>query len=131
MRSDVGTRASRRLVTAVVLILLPAAVLGYFGVRAVAEREIGLRLTYTATTVLVRDRLAAELTRLESALAIDLARPAARLDDPSAAGAWLRTITTARPWLADPFLLQVDGGVLTVDLRERGQALLPNGTFSW
>jgi signal transduction histidine kinase len=120
MHRDVAARASRRLVAAVVLILLPAVVLGYFGVRAVAEKEIGLRTTYTATTGLVRDRLAAELTHLESALAIELARPAARLDDPAAVSAWLRTLAAARPWLAEPFLLQLDGGVTTIDLGDDG-----------
>ena len=115
MQRGVGARASRRLVIGVVSILLPGLVLGYVSVRALAERSNGLRTTYTATTALVRDRLLAELTRLESELVIRLARPAPPLDA-AAANAWLRHLTSVSPWLADPFLLQVDGGVVTSDL---------------
>lgn len=113
MLRDRGARASRRLVVAVVSILLPGLVLGYVGARALAERSNSLRTSYAATTSLVRDRLAAELTNLETELALGLVRPAARLDDPAAASTWLRSLTGARPWLAGPFLLQVDGGVIT------------------
>ncbi len=114
MPRDVRAPAIRRLVVGVVSILLPGLVLGFVGVRA-AERTNSLRTT-CAATALVRDRLATELTHLESDLAAGLVRQAARLDDPATASAWLRSLAAARPWLADPFLLQPDGGIVTSDL---------------
>jgi hypothetical protein len=48
------------------LVLLPGLSLGDFGLRAFADKENSLRTNYTATTVLVRDRLHAEFARLES-----------------------------------------------------------------
>jgi len=116
MQRGVGARASRRLVWGIVSILVPGLVLGSVGVRAIAERSNGLRTTYTATTALVRDRLATELTHLESELALGLVPPEGGIDDPTAATAWLRSLAVTRPWLSDPFLLQVEGGVITGDL---------------
>jgi signal transduction histidine kinase len=107
---------SRRQVVAVLSILLPGTVLGYVGARALADRSTTLRTTYTATTALVRDRLAADLSHLESDLALELVRPGTTLDDPAVATTWLRSLAAATPWLADPFLLRVDGGVLTSEL---------------
>ena len=117
MYTPARARAGRPLLAAVLLILLPGLALGYFGFRALAEKETSLRTNYTATIVLVRDRLVAELTRLESELAGDLARPAAGFDDPAATSAWLETLNVERPWLAEPFVLRVDGGVMTRALR--------------
>ena len=116
MHSQVRARASRRLAVGVVSILLPGFVLAYVGVQALAERSNSLRTTYTVTTALVRDRLATELTNLESELASELGRPAARLDEAGPARAWLRSLTASRPWLAEPFVLKANGGVITSDL---------------
>ena len=89
MHSRVCARVSRRLAVGVASILLPALLLGYVGAQALAERSSSLRATCTATTALVRDRLATELTNLESELAIDVGRPAALLGESASARAWL------------------------------------------
>jgi signal transduction histidine kinase/tetratricopeptide (TPR) repeat protein len=120
MSSQVGARASRRLAAAVVLILVPALVLGYFGIRALAEKENGLRTTYTATTSLVRDRLAGEFAHLESQLADDVDRIALTDENPPKLRAALRSLATSRPWLATLFVLHADEGVVTADLTARG-----------
>jgi len=116
MHSRVRARASRRLAVGVVSILLPALLLGYVGVQALAERSNSLRATYAATTALVRDRLATELTNLESELAIEVGRSAVQFGEPASAQAWLRSLSASRQWIADPFLLRLDGGVITSDL---------------
>ncbi len=103
--------ASASLSAIFLLILLPGLALGYVGLRALAEREHSLRMNYTATTVLVRDRLAAELTRLESDLDSDLSRPDKNFDDPAAVSRWLSTLRERRPWLDQPFLIRPDGTV--------------------
>ncbi len=49
----------RRLAIALALTIGPILVLAFLGYRIVEERERNLQLTYTATGVLVRDRLTA------------------------------------------------------------------------
>ena len=93
------------LLAMVALIVAPGLTLGYFGFRALTEREQSLRTNYTATTVLVRDCLAFELARLESSL--------------STAGtqAQLAALETQHDWLQKPFVLRADGSVLTAQLQ--------------
>jgi signal transduction histidine kinase len=95
----------------VALILVPGGALGYFGFRALTEREQSLRTNYTATTVLVRDRLLAELVRLESSL------------PPPANASELATLKAGRDWLVTPFILRADGSVMTARLHEGTQAI--------
>jgi signal transduction histidine kinase len=98
--------AGRLPVLAVVaLILAPGLALGYFGFRALAEREQSLRTNFTATTVLVRDRLATELTRLESALS------------PQSEHQGLTDLEAQTEWLQTPFILGADGSVVTTRLQ--------------
>jgi len=108
-----------------VSILLPGLLLAYVGVQSLAERSSSLRATYTATTALVRDRLATELTNLESELAIEVERPAVRLGEPASARAWLRSLVASGPWLADPFLLRLEGGAITTSLVAGGSRRNP------
>ena len=88
----------------VFLIVAPGLALGYFGFRAQAEREQSLRTNYTATTVLVRDRLVAELERLEAGVR------------PPADAAGLAALETGAGWLHTPFILGAGGSVITARL---------------
>lgn len=88
----------------VFLIVAPGLALGYFGFRAQAERQHDLRTNYAATTVLVRDRLAAELERLEASV-----RPPA---DATGLGA----LEAGADWLHTPFILSAGGSVVTARL---------------
>ncbi|MDP9323944.1 MAG: HAMP domain-containing histidine kinase [Acidobacteriota bacterium] len=107
--------AGGRLILALVLTLLPGVALGVLGLRGLKDKELGLRTHYTATTVLVRDRLAAELSRMESALRADIGAisPDRATGD---APAHLERLVAERPWMADPFLLTEDGAVVTTTL---------------
>ena len=89
----------------VALIVAPGLTLGYFGFRALAEREQNLRTNYTATTALVRDRLAFELARLESSLS------------PAATQPQLAALEAQHDWLQMPFILRADGSVVTARLQ--------------
>lgn len=111
MRGAARGAASASRSAVFLLILLPGLALGYVGLRALAEREHSLRTNYTATTVLVRDRLAAELTLLESDLDSDLSLPERNLEDPAAVSRWLTTLRDRRPWLDQPFLIRKDGAL--------------------
>ena len=106
MRSYLPGRDGRRMLVALGLTLVPGLALGYLGFLAVAEREGSLRTNYTATIVLVRDRLAGELARQESAVRSDLSDLEHVLDNPAVAQSRLQAIAAARPWLREPFLLE-------------------------
>lgn len=113
-----GSTSTLRL-TILLLILLPGLALGYVGLRGLAEREESLRTNYTATAVLVRDRLAAELARLESELDNDLTRAARSLDDPAAVSQWMTTVGARRPWLHRLFVVRADGALATSGVHDR------------
>ena len=54
--------------TAIILILLPGAVLSYLGFVSVNEKTEGLKTSYRETLSLVRDRIEEEVLRLKDAL---------------------------------------------------------------
>jgi signal transduction histidine kinase len=103
--------AGSRLVAALLLTLLPGFVLAVLGLRALSDKEAGLRTQYTATIVLLRDRLAADLSVLEAQLRDDLALLAPNLDEHAPRA--LTRLTGDRPWVSGPFLLRDDGAVVT------------------
>lgn len=116
MRLQERTRRGWALLAAVGLTLLAGGALAWIGFDALLERERSVEMHYTATTVLVRDRLTAELDRLESELRADFARAASDLDDPAAARGWLARLADERPWISDPVLFDRAGAVLSVDV---------------
>jgi signal transduction histidine kinase len=116
MRLQERTRDGRALLAAAGLTLLAGGALAWIGFDALMERERSVAMHYTATTVLVRDRLIAELDRFESQLRADFARAASDLDDRTAARGWLARVTEERPWISDPVLFDRTGDVLSVDL---------------
>jgi len=103
--------AGARLVAALLLTLLPGLALAVLGLRALSDKEAGLRTQYTATIVLLRDRLAADLSVLESRLRDDVALLAANLDEHAPRA--LTRLTRDKPWVSSPFLLRDDGAVVT------------------
>jgi len=105
MVGPVRVGRSLPLLAMVLLVLGPGLVLGYFGFRAQSEREEGLRISYTATTILVRDRLAAELTRLESSVSPPASQPE------------LASLEASHGLLEMPFILRSDGSVLAARLQ--------------
>lgn len=109
-------KPARAVAAAAGLTLIAGAALAWIGFRALADRERAVETHYTSTTVLVRDRLVAEIGRLESELRGDLARAAAAMADRAAARGWLSRLTRERPWIAEPVLFDSAGRVLTPDL---------------
>jgi len=89
------------------LVLVPGLALAYVGLRGLAEQARTLRSNYSATALLVRDRLMAALAAREQPLS---AAPALS-DDARAARQELAAIEAANTWLRCPVLIRT-GGVL-------------------
>jgi signal transduction histidine kinase len=111
-----ATGASRALSAAVGLTLLAGGALGWMGFRALLERERSIHTHHTSTTVLVRDRLLAEVARLESEVGRDLTRAARGLRTSRAARAWLAQLVTRHQWIRHPVLVDGAGGLAGLDL---------------
>ncbi|MHC4991825.1 MAG: sensor histidine kinase, partial [Planctomycetota bacterium] len=97
-------------VASILLILLPSALLGFLGLRSIARQGQRLRTNYGATISLVRDRLLAELERVESELTAELQTVPA--DNPIAA---LRRLEDQGA-MTRPFLVHMDGGLIMGEL---------------
>ena len=104
------------LMTAIILILLPGAVLSYLGFVSVSERTEGLKTSYQGTLSLVRDRIEEEGLRLEDALLLSLGELRPGLPDAESSRQWLKLIESNHRWLKRPFLLRDDGALLSSTL---------------
>jgi len=103
----------RVLLGAAVLILAPGIILGVLGFRSISNRAETLRRDYTATAGLVRDRLEAEVDRLEAVVVAAADAFVAVPRTPAAMAEWLQARSGEHPWLVDPFFLHRHGGVVT------------------
>jgi len=114
--AEIRSQRTRIVLLAVVLILAPGIVLGYLGFRSIASRAESLRTNYVATIVLVRDRLEAEVDLLESEVVGAAEALVATPRSTAEMATWLQTRATASEWLAQPFFLHRNGGVITAEL---------------
>jgi len=101
------------LLTAIVLILLPGAVLSYIGLGSVNDRARQLEAGYRGTLSLVRDRIEQEIARLEQQVAGSLGQSGADLESLSASRQQLQKLRAERPWLKLPFLVSPAGALVT------------------
>jgi len=106
----------KMLLTAIVLILLPGAVLSYIGLASVNDRAQQLEAGYRGTLSLVRDRIEQEVARLEHQAAGPSEGPGAGFDTLNASRAWLRKTVAAHRWLTGPFLVRPDGALITTSV---------------
>ncbi len=98
---------------AIFLILLPGAVLSYFGFRSISEKAENLTTTYRGTVNLVRDRIETEITGLEEPLRTSLSEQQLKSDSFEEIKAWLGGLKLVHPGLGHFFLLNSQGGVIT------------------
>jgi len=106
----------RILIMAIVLILLPAAVLSYFGFLSVNERAHNLEAGYRGTLLLVRDRIEQEVLRLEQELRSSLEDTAPDPGDLVSSKSLLQLVESGNPWLKHPFLSLPGGVIVTPSL---------------
>ena len=106
----------RILIIAIVLILLPAAVLSYIGFVSVNERARSLETGYRGTLLLVRDRIEQEILRLEQDLRSSVERTAPESNDRDSGRRLLQIVQSTNRWLKHPFLASPGGEVITPSL---------------
>ena len=99
--------------SAVLLILIPSVLLGYLGLRSITKQGDSLRTNYTATIVLVRDRVEAEVGRLEAEIGTRALGVATNPGSARDTQEWLASRAANDHWLADPFFVHANGGVIT------------------
>jgi signal transduction histidine kinase len=106
----------RILIMAIMLILLPAAVLSYIGFVSVSERARNLETGYRGTLLLVRDRIEQEILRLERDLRSSLEGTALESGNRDSSRRRLKRIESDNPWLKHIFLAHPEGEIITPSL---------------
>jgi len=118
----------RILIIAIVLILLPAAVLSYIGFVSVNERARNLATGHRGTLLLVRDRIEQEILRLEQDLRSSVERTTPKFRDRDSGRRLLQIVQSNDIWLKHPFLASPGGEVITPSLF-LGGSQLPGPVF--
>jgi len=101
------------LLFALVLILLPSAILCYLGVRSVDEKANNLRASYHNTVALLRERVDQEVSRLEDSIRQRSMRTFPGAERQVRLRQWLGVIDSEFAAFRDPFILDRSGGVIT------------------
>jgi signal transduction histidine kinase len=118
------------LLTAIVLILLPGAVLSYVSYTSVNERARWLEAGYRGTLSLVRDKIQLEILKREQRLRSSVGDAGKSLASLSASRQLLNRVEEGRPWLRRPFLAGPEGELVTSSM-SIGWAKPPRQPFSW
>jgi signal transduction histidine kinase/tetratricopeptide (TPR) repeat protein len=116
------------LLIAIVLILLPGAVLSYVGYKSVNERARQLEAGYHGALFLVRDKVELEVLWLEQGLRSSADKAATNLGSLSASRQMLQLVAANNPWLRRPFLASPDGDFITPSVSIGSPS--PPGTFA-
>jgi signal transduction histidine kinase len=116
MGTSPGRRWQRRVSLTIGCTLAAGLTLGYLGLRAVGDREHATEVAYTATSVLIRDRMLAELSTLEAEIGRRAIGAPLRETSPGAAEAWLGDTSLGPDWDVEPLLIRDGGGVTTASL---------------
>jgi signal transduction histidine kinase len=104
---------TRILFVALILVLLPGAVISYLSLQSLGQKAENLRTKYNGTVNLVRDKLENEVKRLEATLwnsAID-SPPVS--DNASILKIWLRKLESENPAFNNLFLINTYGGLIS------------------
>ncbi|HCA81074.1 MAG TPA: hypothetical protein DEP53_15195 [Bacteroidetes bacterium] len=101
------------LLFALILILLPSAILSYLGVRSVDEKASSLRASYRNTVALLRDKVDQEISHIEDSIRQRSMKTFPGADGQVRLEQWLSMIDSEFIAFRNPFLLDRSGGVIT------------------
>lgn len=118
------------LLMAIVLILLPGALLSYISYVSVNERATQLEAGYRGTLYVVRDRIELETLKLQQALRSSLGDAGGSPARLTGVRELLTQIAANHSWLRRPFLAGPDGEVVTSSI-STGWAKPPQPRVSW
>ena len=118
------------LLIAIVLILLPGAVLSYVSYISVNDRARRLEAGYRGTLYMVRDKIELETLRLEQGLRSSLSDAGAKLGSLPASRQLLSQVASDHRWLRLPFLAGPEGELVTPSV-SIGWPTPPSRLFSW
>lgn len=99
---------------AILLILLPSAVLSYLGVQSVREKAENLRTNYRGSINLVRDKIEHEFIIRQDALRSSLSELVLKPDRPEELKSRLADLTARNPFIRYAFFINVDWGVISI-----------------
>jgi signal transduction histidine kinase len=113
------------LFVACILVLIPGAVISYLSLQSIRENAENLRIKYSGTLTLVRDKLESEISGLEARLRSTIIEQSPLSDRPADLKLWLRKIESENPVFMNLFLVNADGGLISssVSLRWHDQAM--------
>ena len=101
------------------LILLPSAILSFFGLQSVNQKIENLRAHYRSTVGLVRDKMEREVLRVEEGVSTFILKSPPGMESTRDLQDWLGRQQSTNAFLTQPFLLHADGGVLSTILSKR------------
>jgi signal transduction histidine kinase len=101
------------LVVACILVLIPGAVISYLSLQSIREKAENLRIKYSGTLTLVRDKLESEISALETGLRSSILEQSPLSDKSADLKEWLRKIESENPAFMNLFLVNADGGLIS------------------
>lgn len=104
---------TRFLLFALVLILLPSAILSYLGVRSVDEKGSNLRASYRNTVALLREKVDQGISYLEDSIRQRSMKSFPGADRQVRLRQWLGMLDSGSAAFRNPFVLERSGGVIT------------------
>ena len=101
------------LFVAFMLILLPGAIISYLSLQSIRQKAENLRIKYSGTVNLVRDKLENELYRLEANLRTSITGIPSGSDNADIMKLWLGKLESENPAFKNLFLINTDGGLIS------------------
>lgn len=108
------TPKAKILFVAFILVLIPGAIISYLSLQSIKQQADNLRVEFSGTVSLVRDKLENEISRLEVNLrnsATELSIPES--DEASLLKLWLREIESENPAFKNLFVINTNEGLIS------------------
>jgi signal transduction histidine kinase len=104
------------LFVAFILVLVPGAVISYLSLQSVRQKADNLRITYSGTVNLVRDKLENEVERLQSNLLNNIIEQPPGSVNADSLKKWIIKRESENPAFWNMFILDNEGGIITSSL---------------
>ena len=99
-----------------ILIMVPCAVLSYLGLQSIDQNTKNLRIKYSGTINLVRDKLENKIIQLEENLRNNIIESFHKFDSDAELKEWIRNIESDNPAFKHLFLINAGGGLFSTSV---------------